>query len=278
MTRIGQASRFAVLSAASVLAVSVAACSSTQEASKAGTFYGDKLDVGNGKVFTFVTTDESGTPTEVGYIFDAGVLDGLPAPMPMPDGPPNMMPSTPLKFPAEAKGVAFDHATFDFNPSGHPPVGVFDKPHFDLHMYMMSADDVKAIDPGDAEFAAKASHLPDAQYVPADFALLPGAPGEPPAIPQMGAHLVDMTQPLIPGQYNFTETLINGSWDGKYSFIEPMITRDYLLSKPAVTHDLKLPQSYQKSALYPTKWGISYDKATKNYKVSLTGLTERTAS
>jgi hypothetical protein len=39
----------------------------------------------------------------------------------------------------------------------------------------------------------------------------------------MGQHLADTTVPLVPGEYRFTEVLINGSWDGKYAFAEPMV-------------------------------------------------------
>ena len=84
--------------------------------------------------------------------------------------------------------------------------------------------------------------------------------------------------PLVPGKYKFTEVLINGSWDGKYAFAEPMVARNYLLSKPNVTNDLKLPQEYQKTGLYPTKYSITSDAASDTYMISLSGLVERTAS
>ena len=54
------------LSAAAALAVSLSACSSTAEASKAGTFYGAELALGNGKVKTYVATGNDGKPTELG--------------------------------------------------------------------------------------------------------------------------------------------------------------------------------------------------------------------
>jgi hypothetical protein len=51
-----------------------------------------------------------------------------------------------------------------------------------------------------------------------------------------------------------------------------------LLSKPNVTNDLKLPQEYQKTGLYPTKYSITSDAASDTYMISLSGLVERTAS
>ena len=29
----------------------------------------------------------------------------------------------------------FDHIAFDYQPCGHPPLGIFTKPHYDLHIY-----------------------------------------------------------------------------------------------------------------------------------------------
>jgi hypothetical protein len=87
-----------------------------------------------------------------------------------------------------------------------------------------------------------------------------------------------MTVPIVPGKYKFTEVIINGSWDGQYAFVEPMVTIDYLLSKPNVMNDLKLPQEYQKTGLYPTKSSITYDAASDTYMISLSELVERTAS
>ena len=67
----------AVLSAAAALVVVLSACSSTADASKAGTFYGSELALGNGKVKSYVVTGNDGKPTELGFAFDAASLQGL---------------------------------------------------------------------------------------------------------------------------------------------------------------------------------------------------------
>ena len=90
------------LSAAAALTVALSACSSTAEASKAGTFYGSELALGNGKVNSYVVTGDDGKPTELGFAFDAASLQGLPEPPHDAEaGPP--LPSQPLYFPDEAK-------------------------------------------------------------------------------------------------------------------------------------------------------------------------------
>ena len=60
-------SRAGTLSAAAALAVPFSTCSSTAEASKAGTFYGSELAFGNRKVKTYVVTGNGGKPTELGF-------------------------------------------------------------------------------------------------------------------------------------------------------------------------------------------------------------------
>jgi hypothetical protein len=264
------------LFAAAALAVTLSACSSVAQASKAGTFYGSELGLGKGKVKTYVVTGDDGKPTELGFAFDAATFQGLPEPPHAEAGPP--LPSQPLYFPDEAKGVAVDHGTFDFVPGGHPPPGVFDLPHFDVHFFYLTQEEVEEINPKTADFAARGMKLPDERYVPEDFGAIPNTPPEEAVVPGMGQHLVDMTVPPVPGEYKFTEVILNGTWDGKYAFVEPMVTLDYLLSKPTVTNDLKLPQEYQKTGLYPTKYSIAYDAASNTYMISLNGLAGRTAS
>ena len=65
----------------------------------------------------------------------------------------------------------------------------------------------------------------------------------------MGVHLIDSSDTsLVPGEYDFNQIIINGAWDGHYTFIEPMITRDWLLTEPSLEQPLKQPRAYQKTA------------------------------
>ncbi|GAD87186.1 hypothetical protein NCAST_34_03160 [Nocardia asteroides NBRC 15531] len=257
----------AALAALLVLA-SAAACGDDGDK----TYYGDERALGNGQIRTYVVTDD-GTPTEVGLRIQEAALEGLPMPATMPEGPPPASP--PLALPAEADGTVVDHLTFDWVPHGHPPVGMFDKPHFDSHFYFIDPAAVAAIDPQDPAFLTKAANSPDPKYMPAGNATIP-EPIEVQAVPAMGVHWVDMSNPVAPGQ--FTQTLINGAWDGEYIFTEPMFTRDWLLTKPSFTGDIPQPQAYQHSTRYPTTYSIRFDDNAKEYVVSVGGFTERTAS
>lgn len=202
----------------------------------------------------------------------AAALDGLPtdANTPLP-----LM----LAFPGQARATVFDEVMLNWNPHGHDPLPLFGRPHFDPHFAMVDGAALQAVDPADPAFAAKALHAPESRYVPADYVLPPGPPAPAQAVPGMGVHLVDSTDPiLVPGAYDFRQIFINGVWDGRYTFMEPMVTRDWLRSRPSIQEPIKQPQAYQETGYYPTTYAVHVDAATGDYLVALGGLTMRTAS
>ena len=69
----------------------------------------------------------------------------------------------------------------------------------------------------------------------------------------MGVHLVDSSDTsLVPGSYDFQQIVINGTWDGRYTFVEPMVTRDWLLTKPTLEQQpLKLAAGLPEEGLLP---------------------------
>ena len=95
----------------------------------------------------------------------------------------------------------------------------------------------------------------------------------------MGVHLVDSSDTsLVPGSYDFKNIVINGTWDGLYTFIEPMATREWLLTAPNWQQALKLPQAYQHAGYYPTTYGVHVDEQTNEYVIALGGMTMRAGS
>jgi hypothetical protein len=230
---------------------------------------GPTSPLGNGTIRGYVVSDAVGHPLEVGLRMTGAALQGLPMGM---DGMPKPVIVT---FPSYAGAI--DHAEVYWNPHGHEPAGLFDKPHFDFHFYLVDPAAVRAIDPAKPGFAAHADHLPEAQYMPRDFVLPPGGAAAN-AVPGMGVHWLDSTDGLVPGHYDFTRVMINGSWDGEYTFIEPMITRAWLLAKNSVTEKLKQPRAYQQTARYPTTYSVRYDRDIDEYSITMGGMTPRHAS
>lgn len=201
----------------------------------------------------------------------AASLDGLPDKDAV---PPEM---TILDFPEQASSTVFDHVMLNWNSHGHEPVGVFDQPHFDFHFYMTGMASVMAIDPKSQDFAVRAAHLPDQKYVTQDYAPQPGPPVYT-TVPGMGLHWMDTPKDFVPHRYDFEQVLLNGSWDGKYTFIEPMITKAWLLTKSSVHEKVKQPHAYQRTGYFPTTYSVHYDDTLDEYVISLGGMVMHQAS
>jgi hypothetical protein len=274
--RFGRGARLAVVVGTALTFACSCAGAGTQTATASApsseTAFGPSQPLGNGTVKTFVTLDGAGNPTEVGLRLTPTTMDGLP----QDTGPAEMMM---LDFPDQAAGTAFDHVMLNWNPQGHDPAPLFGKPHFDFHFDMVDMATMAAINPDDPGFAAAAQNLPDTRYVPQGYVVPPEPSIVAQAVPGMGVHMVDSGDPtLVPGKYDFTRTIINGVWDGRYTFVEPMITREWLLTRPSIQENLKQPAAFQKTAYYPTGYSVHVDQQTGDYVIALTGLTMQQAS
>ncbi len=233
--------------------------------------YGPSVSIGDGSARTLVRFNNDGTPSSVAVVLSPGALNGLPMHY---DNPMEGMKT--LLLPAEARtaGLPIDHVSLDWNPQGHEPEGLFNLPHFDVHFYMISQEAQMAISPADSMFAEKATRLPDARYQPQGFMGDPSGV----AIPMMGYHWLDTTDPLYaPGGGVFQEVFLWGSYDGEIIFMEPMITRAYLETRPNHTEMLAQPQAFAKEGYYPTRYTVRYDTNQREYVIELGGLTHRNA-
>lgn len=218
------------------------------------TFYGPTVKVGDGVARAYVKENRAGVPIEVGLNLSAKALEKLPqhhADFVLPFHP--------------NKGKRFyDHVLLGWAPDGHEPPEVYDIPHFDVHFYITSVDDREAI-----KGQAGPDVMPAPNYIPENFFMLPGI------VPQMGAHWADFTAPELNGVALFTHTFIWGSYHGEFTFMEPMITRDFLLSlvdEPGVTALVKQPAAFQRDGWYPSHYSAEWTDRPGQYTIALTGL------
>ncbi|SEM24174.1 DUF5602 domain-containing protein [Rhodococcus maanshanensis] len=266
------AKRAARLALAACAAVTLAGCGAAVGADdRSGTFFGPSQDLGDGTSKTYVSLDSDGKPTEIGIRITETALDGLPG---GPDAKPQMLM---FDLPDEASETVFEHVMLDWNPNGHDPQILWGKPHFDMHFYLTDMAEVHAIDPTAPDFATKAARLPDPKYIPQDYVAPPGPPAAN-TVPSMGLHWNDSADRVVPGSFDFTEVLLNGSWDGEFTFIEPMMTREWLLTKPTLQEDLKLPKAYPRSGYSPTTYTVRFDDRSAEYVITLEGMTMREKS
>ncbi|PRY05024.1 hypothetical protein CLV24_13141 [Pontibacter ummariensis] len=257
------------------LAFSFASCEKAEEvnpildsqvydkATQATTYYSPAKPLGDGIVRTWVTVGKNGVPTAIGVSMSDKALLGLPQSGEHHQGSHNSH-ETVLEFPKAAELTPFKFVTVDWNPSGHEPANVYDKPHFDFHFYMISNELRKTI-PGLAPTELDPAP-PAAKYLPANYVMLPGR------MPAMGTHFIDVTSPELHGS-PFTQTFIYGGYQSNVIFYEPMVALDYIMSKPQASIPVKQPAAYQKAGYYPKSYRVEYDASRKEHKVYLAELT-----
>lgn len=224
--------------------------------------------MGNGTAYAWIKSDSEGNPESVGVTFTESALDGLPA-----DKPNNGFDG--YEFPlALPKGDAlaktpYDHVALDWNPKGHIPPGIYDVPHFDVHFYMNPISERQKITL-EGEDMARCQLKPDAKFLPDGYMYAPGSEYK-----YMGSHWVDTSSPELSGK-PFTYTFIYGSYNGQVVFWEPMVTVEYLKSKPNLVVPIKQPKAYQRAGLYyPTSYTIRYNPQRHEYVVALEGFKKR---
>jgi hypothetical protein len=254
--------RHKVTSAIVLLAVGASvffACSDSTSPDMSGTIFGASSAMATGSGRAYITLDRAGKPTELGIAITEAALVGLPA----------AITEYAFPLPAEASATPYKIAAINWQPTGHPPMNIFTVPHFDVHFYTITTAERDAISPADPQFGAKMFRAPSAAMLPPGYT--PDAQG----IPRMGLHWADPSGPEFNGQA-FGKTFIYGSYDGNLIFAEPMLTKAYLESKPAaVATPVKVPAQFAATGYQATSYTVSYDAATKEYRVALSGLTLR---
>jgi hypothetical protein len=241
----------------------VAGCAGFKS-SMAGTYEGPSKAMGEGSARAFVTLDAEGKPTVIGVRISETALSGLPAEPPRDaDGW-----EYPLSLPKEAAMSGYNHIVIDWNPRGHIPIGVYDKPHFDFHFYLINSEKRQNIT-AKGEDLVRAHKAPAPEFMPEGYILPEGT-----EVARMGAHAIDPTAPEF-NKLPFEKTFIYGFYDGQMIFLEPMMTRAFLETKPDTTDRIKQPKAYAIHAYYPTTYSVKYDPAQREYEITLGSLIYR---
>jgi len=220
---------------------------------KGSTYLGEPKAMGKGFIRSIVTTDETGKPETIGFIFNGDALLGLPS---VADA------AYKLALPKEVAVPPFDHLEADWNYQGHIPKELYGVPHFDFHFYMItrSERDAMILNP---QTKANFSKNPPKEYVPKDYIFAPQS-----EYANMGGHWIDINTPELHGK-PFTETFIYGFYNGHLVFLEPMVSLAFLETKPCIDQPIKQPQAFERSGYYPMKFGILHDPVTDQYIVAL---------
>ena len=254
-----------------------------------GTFYGDSLSIGNGRYQTYIKNGNNGKPLAVGIEFSKATMDNLPHD-PVTDGKTcfDTNGDDVLDLHEECVGghsrtlyfdrnvTQFKSITINWEPHGHVPADVYDRPHFDFHFYTVSDIDRNMIFTGscaggvNCAVSAKAVNPIPAKYVHPDFF------NTNLVYAHMGNHYADGTSPEFNGQI-FSHTFILGAFDGHITFYEPMVTLEYLQTQPSQCTPVKQAAAVETSGWYATQYCIRYNGYRKVYNISLEGFKYRIA-
>lgn len=220
-------------------------------------FKGPMVNVGNGKVRSWIKVNHLDQPLELGIEMTSTALTGLP------EHHDESLPHPRWNVPLHAKAkelTPYDHLELNWNPNGHPPA-IFSVPHFDVHFYTITLEEQMAIPPYTPGSAFDI--LPPPAYRPAGYVTNPGE-----GVAQMGKHWI--APPILPP---FTKVMIWGSYDGEMIFVEPMVALSYLESGASSSQVFGQPQMFPKPGNYPTTYNI-YKAEDKHY-ISLSQFVPR---
>ena len=216
--------------------VVLTSCKKDETNNQTGVFNGAEVTMFGGKAKTW-TKLVNGVPQQLAISINDASMNSLPT-----DG---VEFETALDLPAQSSFAPFNHVAVDWNPHGHEPDGIYNVPHFDFHFYMISKEEQMSI-PLYEKDSVKFKNYPAAEYMPANYVPIPGG------VPAMGTHWVDVTSSELKGQ-SFTQTFLYGSYNGKVSFYEPMITLAFLKNNPTFQRAIPQPASVMQTGYYPTK-------------------------
>jgi hypothetical protein len=225
---------------------------------------GETETVSGATVATWARLDAANSVLEAGVTVPLSVIANPPAPEPVRStrhaghssevtvGPAGAF--VVIDFPDEVKATTFlNHYEMHWNPDGHEPER-YEVPHFDLHFYNQTPEQVKAV-------TAPDTIAPNANQIPTGYVY----PGVMATVPEMGVHAAFGGE-FAPGAEPFSASMILGYYKGKMTFVEPMITQTALLAKQTITLDVPRPEVLGQSTRYPTKFTAVYDSGLDAYQ------------
>jgi hypothetical protein len=214
---------------------------------------GESAEIGSGTAATWARVNGAGKVIWVGLTIPLSMVENQP---PTGSGPAGAV--VVLEFPLLVRQATyFDHVQIHSNRMGHPTnPGFADThryaaPHFDFHFYGIPEEEVEAI-----PFLPPFPPLP---VVTADR--LPAGYAQPEfSVPQMGRHSAPLSE--FTATDTWQATILAGFLpDASYMhFIEPMITRDFLLSRKNFALQIPTPAILGRDTQFPTECVVQYDR------------------
>lgn len=213
---------------------------------------GGTRSVSGAEIKTWADVRIDGQVERVGVTLPLAVVQNPPVPIN------SLLPDTlDLPMPSEVSSSTYiNFVSLDYNPQGHPPPGVYDVPHFDIHFYAITPQQRNAI-------LAPDPVPPSADRIPAGYLYPPPFLVAENTVPMMGVHASPASD-FAPGA-KFTRTMILGYYNGNMNFLEPMVTRELLLKRQSFSLPVPRPATLGRATRYPTEFNAVYDPAADSY-------------
>ncbi len=226
---------------------------------------GDSATVAGGSVSTWARVNGGGKVIWVGLTIPLSMVENMPAPG---SGPAGAVAT--LNYPAIVQQTTyFNHAEVQANEHGHPAnpryadVHRYEAAHFDFHFFSIPVAAVLTI-----PFVPPSPLLPS---VPMER--LPVGYAQPEfSVPQMGRHSSPLSE--FTATDTWLATMVTGFLPDATAmhFIEPMITREFLLRRQNFTLPVPQPAVLGKETQYPTECVVAYDKDADAYHIVFKGF------
>lgn len=240
----------------------VVGASLTCATAHAESYEGVPVPIGQGNAHVVVHTSSAGRPASVAVVLTENALKGLPTTLNKKNSEGSWEYSLPM--PSSGPKTGYTEVMIDWNPHGHPPPHIYTVPHFDFHFYGIDAATVERISfkgPTDP-----ATNVSNHKLIPAAYKVVAET-----AVNRMGVHAIDTTAPEFHGK-PFTATFIYGYYKGQLIFLEPMVTRAFLLTKPNFSGPVRVPAEFSRSGYYPTSYSVRYDGGRHAYVIEIADL------
>lgn len=252
----------------------------------------NRLTLGDGHIASYVELDKNNVPLVIGVSIDQLAVDTLPTDRNDGqlcwdlDGNGTILKDSEcgwghgftLWLPKLDK-VPFTYMLFNWATFGHGPVHVFDKPHFDVHVYVNDNRERLAIRPGpcpsfiNCEDKDRSLKPIPSNWMPAGFEFQVGGAAQ----GYMGNHIVDLDDPVHTGG-ELTQLFAYGTYDGHLTFWEPLVTAAFLKSKPNECQEIAQPAEFEKAGYYPLVFCTRYRADRKDYVITLEDFVYREAA
>jgi hypothetical protein len=228
-----------------VIGIGLAACSADRASTGSGNEGGlTGNPSSDGRVTSFAHIDH-------GMILGVGVVVPVKSFENVPDMDPAFQSSVGVEMPSSVRDKTFVQLLrVNWLAGGHGPEP-YNAPHFDLHFYRGTKEEVTAIS------------CADSGPFPAEV-LASGYEAPSTCVPGMGYHAWPSTD--IESD-TFSTSIVLGYAAQKMVFIEPMITREFLLSRSSFELTITRPASAGgATTLFPSRLSATYAAGTDTYE------------